>query len=227
MDDTYKRFADYDKIFQGTKSQLIFLPCIMKRILSVFRGRILDIGTGNGHRLQTIIENSSMNNITEIIALEPSPLYEIARKELRKHRKVKVLNKNLSDFRSKKKFDVILMFDVLEHLKSPEQAILHIKNLLASDGIFVCSTPNRRVYNFFYIVTGRGIDETHINVLTTFEFRSLIRKFFNQAAIIGVPPFSMGLYRFLPKSIRPIIDFARFIPLSMNNYAFMRNINER
>ena len=54
-----------------------------------------------------------------------------------------ISNQNIFDFLNlnEKKFDVIFMFDVIEHLEFPEKALCQIKKALKPDGILYLVTP--------------------------------------------------------------------------------------
>lgn len=55
-----------------------------------------------------------------------------------------------------KKYDYLVAFEVLEHLKDPEKSLKHIKSMLKKDGVLIFSTP---------FPTKRSLsDPTHINV---------------------------------------------------------------
>lgn len=52
-------------------------------------------------------------------------------------------------------FDIILSFDVIEHLPRPRVMLREIYRLLKKDGIFIISTPNRnRLFSFFLQLSG-------------------------------------------------------------------------
>mgnify|MGYP001562234269 FL=1 len=60
------------------------------------------------------------------------------------------------DIKKNEKFDYVVAFEVLEHLKDPSRALLNIRKLLNKDGFFIFSTP---------FPTKRSLaDPTHINV---------------------------------------------------------------
>jgi len=40
-------------------------------------------------------------------------------------------------------FDYVIMIDVIEHIKNDRQALINVKKMLAKNGSFICSTPNR------------------------------------------------------------------------------------
>lgn len=43
-------------------------------------------------------------------------------------------------------FDLVVCFEVLEHLEDPERAVAELKGVLREDGVLVVSSPNRGVY---------------------------------------------------------------------------------
>lgn len=68
-------------------------------------------------------------------------------------------------------FDLVTCFDVLEHLKQPQVALLGFFE--ACKGIMVCTTPNKKVEKPIRKLM-RDYDETHISVKTSKEWRDLI-----------------------------------------------------
>ncbi|MCV0393501.1 MAG: methyltransferase domain-containing protein, partial [Nitrosopumilus sp.] len=43
--------------------------------------------------------------------------------------------------------DVVIAFEILEHLKNPEQFLSHAKRILKNNGLLILSTPNKKTYN--------------------------------------------------------------------------------
>lgn len=66
------------------------------------------------------------------------------------------------------KFDVIIAFEVIEHLNKPLDAIKHMKKKLKKGGILICSTPNGHIEIYS--------DPTHINVKTESEWRKIFKE---------------------------------------------------
>jgi 2-polyprenyl-3-methyl-5-hydroxy-6-metoxy-1,4-benzoquinol methylase len=57
------------------------------------------------------------------------------------------------------KFDVVVVAEVLEHLKRPQDMLLNIKRLLKDDGIAIISLPNENtIYHRLMSLFGLGID---------------------------------------------------------------------
>lgn len=66
------------------------------------------------------------------------------------------------------KFDVIIAFEVIEHLNKPLYAIKHMKKKLRKGGTLICSTPNGHIEIYS--------DPTHINVKTEKEWRKVFKE---------------------------------------------------
>lgn len=81
-------------------------------------------------------------------------------------------------------FDVILMADILEHLRAPYQTVRRLIPLLKSNGSFLISIPNVTYYHVLMMLcrgrweyAERGImDETHLRFFTRKTFLEQIGK---------------------------------------------------
>lgn len=65
-------------------------------------------------------------------------------------------------------FDIIIAFEVVEHLKYPTRAIKNMKTKLKKNGVLICSTPNAD-YDL-------SSDPTHISVKSKKEWRIIFKK---------------------------------------------------
>ena len=72
-----------------------------------------------------------------------------------------------------KRFDVVMCFEVLEHLENPAGALRNLYE--ASGDVVLCTTPNKTVEQVFKKLV-RNFDKTHINVKTPSEWERLIRQ---------------------------------------------------
>lgn len=75
-------------------------------------------------------------------------------------------------------FDVVTMFDVIEHLEKPYNALREIHRLLKTNGIFVVTTPNvdslsRRIKKEKWIGFS---DKTHFTLYTVHSLKSVLNK---------------------------------------------------
>lgn len=95
-------------------------------------GILVDVGGGNGEFAE---EMASRNMFEKIVVVEPQPL-NLA------HPRIEVASIPFEDFHLGTKADVIVAFEVLEHIVDPTVFLRKVGDLLADDGCFVFSTPN-------------------------------------------------------------------------------------
>jgi len=97
--------------------------------------KVLEVGPGSGEWIETLV-NNNVKNFTGI---------ELSNDEYRlldnKYGE-KIIHKDLLNYFNSKRFDIIFLWDVLEHLRDIKSNIIHLKNLLKKDGILVFSVPN-------------------------------------------------------------------------------------
>jgi len=107
------------------------------RPISAFKknGRILDVGCGDGYFLKYMKDNG-----WETYGVEPG---EVASKYAKDVLKVNVFNGELKEAcYPDKYFDVITLFEVLEHLHNPSANLSEIGRILKEDGLLVITVPN-------------------------------------------------------------------------------------
>jgi len=101
--------------------------------LSKSKGAVLDIGCASGTFLDLMREKG-----WEIEAIE----LDKTMVEKLKSKKIKVFNRPFEEFSSDKKYKLITMFDVLEHIPDLKTTFKKIHELLADDGVLALITPN-------------------------------------------------------------------------------------
>ena len=104
--------------------------------------RILEVGSGTGEWLETL----EKNKIYDFVGLE------IASDEflfLQRQYQDKILKITFLDDSLKKKFDVICLWDVLEHFNNLEDSFVKMLDLLNKDGLIIFSTVNTDSFSFF------------------------------------------------------------------------------
>tara|TARA_B100000767_G_C19718049_1_gene515879 strand:+ start:524 stop:1210 length:687 start_codon:yes stop_codon:yes gene_type:complete len=113
------------------------LELISKKII----GRTAEIGPGTG----SIVDNY-VKKIPSLTLYEPSSnLYKVLKKRYRFNNKVKILNKTFQ--KQKKKFDTIIYFDVIEHIKNDKLEIKNALNNLKKNGHLIINVP---AFNLLY-----------------------------------------------------------------------------
>lgn len=80
-----------------------------------------------------------------------------------------------------KLFDVVVCFEVLEHIVEQEQLLSEIKRLLKDNGSLIISTPNK----IFYSDERNYTNPFHKRELDSSEFQELLRKYFTNIYLLG------------------------------------------
>ena len=116
--DYYGRWLDQVRIFRQGRT-----------------GSLLDIGCGLGMFLRLAKEKEF-----QVTGIEPNAE---AAKYLGREYGIEVSNTLLENYRGRQRFDVVTMWDLLEHLADPARAISMVKMLLNPGGILVLEIPVR------------------------------------------------------------------------------------
>lgn len=124
VDVEYLKMEKFRKILM--KNHIKFIKRFKKN------GCLLDIGTFCGFFLEI-----SEKNKYKSYGVEPCTWA----KKIAKNRKLNILGNTINDIKNKK-FDVITLFDVIEHLENPKKELIKIHKILNDDGIIVIGTPN-------------------------------------------------------------------------------------
>ena len=111
------------------------------KIKSRKKVRFLEIGSGHGLMTKYLLENSSENSglICDISKQSLSLTKSIIHKQA-KQNNLKFINKDFFKLDSSFKFDLIIMGEVIEHVKNPKKFLLKAKRMLTKDGKIFLST---------------------------------------------------------------------------------------
>lgn len=110
-----------------------------QRLLSRLPGNtlsVLDIGGGSGKQLDTVKQADCRITYTQIVDID-SNADSIAR--ARGH---DYFMGRIEDFNSDKKFDLIIVLNLIEHVSDPKLVLSQVRRLLSKDGIALFKTPN-------------------------------------------------------------------------------------
>ncbi len=179
--------------------------------------KVLELGCGPGHMSRVLKEELQCN----VVGVE---IDETAAQEAKKYcNKVEICDldhEDLTRLFPQEQFDIILMADVLEHLKHPDKTLKQAKQLLTSDASLVISVPNVAhqgilacLMNGQFPYSDLGLlDKTHLRFFTGFSFRQLlsrcglcIDKWLTQEVPVEFTEFSQ-FFQSLPKAIRDYLD---------------------
>lgn len=141
--------------------------------------KILEIGCGSGHGSKFLADNGA----SEVIA------YDVD------HGAINFAVKNFSNSNInfaqadaetlilKKKYEVILSLEVIEHLNLPENLLKIAKDGLVKKGVFILSTPNKA---YSILDNGKPSNPYHIYEYYPDELKRILLKYFKKVELYGV-----------------------------------------
>lgn len=182
LDWFYKGSANYEYwnnyIFpasEANRRSKIFVPRVNKVIeycdkYNVNTGSLLEIGCAFG---TFCIEMQSRKRFKKIVGVEPTPgLANTSRQK-----GIEVIEDVIENihFNESDCFDVVVNFEVIEHIFSPKDFIGNAKNLLKKGGLFIVTCPNGKGFDF--TVLGDkciSMDHEHLNYFNPKSLASLL-----------------------------------------------------
>lgn len=131
---------------------------------------VLDVGCGYGRELY-ILSKLGFTDLTGIEMTKES--FEIAKKELKDRAHIVYGDAFRIISRVKEKYDLIILFDVLEHIETERvvQYLTYLYNALKKGGTLVVRVPNMGNILAAY---SRYIDFTHKNGFTEFSLMQIL-----------------------------------------------------
>ena len=111
--------------------------------------KILDVGCGGGIICEPLARLGA-----RVTGIDFAPNNIIAAKIHSKKNKLKInyINKDIEKSKLDEKFDIILMFEVLEHLDNWKKTIKNIKKNLNKNGLIIISTINRNLLSKLFAI---------------------------------------------------------------------------
>jgi len=102
-------------------------------------------------------------------------------------------------------FDIIVSLETIEHLMDPEKFLSECKRVLKSNGIFICSTPNRTIFSPYYaFLKGKTKLKFHTHEFYRKEFLKTLKKFYSQVTLFTQDYIS--IFKYLKHSLLGISD---------------------
>jgi len=174
----YKYWNDY--IFpasEDARREKIFIPRV-EMTLEICNEyikspkSILEVGAAYG----TFCSEIKKKKIFEkVVAVEPTPwLAEICRK-----REINVIEETIENikFSDNDKFDVVVNFEVIEHLYSPNDFIGNCYHLLKKNGLLIVTCPNGKGFDFSVLGSEcESIDHEHLNYFNPNSIAMLLER---------------------------------------------------
>lgn len=139
--------AAYDRLSAELTMPPYFYPCLAQFVGTINGLRVLDAGCGNGALLRLLGEGGS----AELHGLEMSEaLCEKARRTLDTRARIHRGNVQAGLPFSSASFDLVILSEVIEHLRHPDLVLGEVQRLLKADGRVVVTIPNASAYEPFF-----------------------------------------------------------------------------
>lgn len=132
-----KLYRDYPRIVETHwwyRGRAKIIRSVLNRFVLIKRNQLLDVGAGPGSNIG-ILKDFAEN----ITALEPDQ--ELLRVGKQLHPDTYFIHGEFPIDAPQKTFDVISLFDVLEHIKDDESALGAAHDLLTKEGMLVVTVP--------------------------------------------------------------------------------------
>jgi len=97
---------------------------------------VLDVGGGTGWLLNSVKTCDAREMSTQIVDIDPGAKEEA---ENAGHR---YFLGPIEEFESETKFDLILMLNLIEHVRRPDEILAKARSLLSTNGLLLIKTPN-------------------------------------------------------------------------------------
>lgn len=178
----YKQSANYaywnQYIFPASEAKRrsrIFVPRVDRVIeycekYGSGKNTILEVGAGFGTFCEEML---SRNYFQKIIGIEPTP----ALAETCRTKGFEVIEEAVEkiQFAEEDKVDVVVNFEVIEHLFSPKFFIEKCADLLKKDGLFVVTCPNGEGFDIKTLGTvSKTVDHEHVNYFNPDSLKLLL-----------------------------------------------------
>ncbi len=162
---------------EAARREKIFIPRV-DRVLElcarhgVSSGSLLEVGSGFG----TFCEELMSRKVFEkVVAIEPTPdLAETCRR-----RGIEVIESPIEkvSLNNQHLFDVIVSFEVIEHLFSPKDFIAECKRLLKSGGLLIITCPNGNGFDVEVLgAASDTVDHEHLNYFNPRSMKILLER---------------------------------------------------
>lgn len=138
-----------------------------------YNGKILDIGSATG---TLSIYFASLGLTVDGLELSKNAI-NIANinKKILKIKNVTFLNDSIEEFVTHKKYDLIVCFEVLEHIQDDKKCLIKISKLLVDHGVLAISVPSKNAPLFkMGLLTKFDKKVGHLRRYSLFEIKNLL-----------------------------------------------------
>ena len=140
--------------------------------------QVLDLACGEGYGSHLL---SRMAQLVVGVDIDSNAIKHASNTYIRRNLQYKVGSITDISIEGSKIFEVIVCFDAIEHIEDQNKFLEEVKRLLAPEGLFIVSTPNRWAYSN----APRYENPVHVHGLYFDEFKALLEKYFGQVKFLG------------------------------------------
>lgn len=183
-----------DEIKYSDKARKVLINELLKKVLQQIQKlggeEILDIGCGEGFVHQYFLGKEKSLKITGID--QNRGLIGRAKK---RNPSVNYFQQDLFSLKIKQEYDLLLMMEVLEHLKEPQKALRKIKEI-SSKAIF--TVPFEPFFSIFSLLSGKylktmGKHPDHLNFWNRKNFKNLLTEYYPDVKVLISFPWLIGV----------------------------------
>ena len=151
----------------------IFFPRI--EIIKKFqtKGKLLDIGSSIGIFVESLKQST---HSFEVTCCDISD--DAYQKLSNRYPNVEIINADYRDLNAKNTYDVITMWDTVEHIVDQNELLRSVKSILKDDGLFFFSTPNTNSFEWVIADTAHVqlLPPGHVNLMNEKNISILLEK---------------------------------------------------
>jgi len=164
---------------------------------------VVDLGCGTGYG-SFLLANAGAKKVYSIDIDSQSIKYALKNY---KHKLITYLARDALNTRLKDKYaDIVVSFEIIEHVKNYKQFVLEVARILKPNGLFIFSTPNE--------IMSLGNNPYHFKEFTILELKKVLTKdffdieFFGQRKVFNlISKFYKKFSLLLPNRYRFIFSF--------------------
>lgn len=156
---------------------------------------VLDIACGSGYGANILADSGAK----QVVAVDiDSEAVAAAQKKYTKNNLIYKIGNAEEIKEMDESFDLVISFETIEHLKSPEKYLSELKRVLKKEGIALISTPNIEVFH--------QKNPFHLHEFTKNEFAGKLKEYFANCVILEQ---SNGLASFIKhENVVNIVNFS-------------------